>query len=545
MGTEVKLINGPGISNYTNFEDLSKFPNLKFVSLEGHSFSLNRAVFAACSKLGDILTEDNSVICTPFSTSDLGIVLNFVLTGCIPFGIKTQTARAFACLGVNLVGLKFSKVNHEDVPKCRLKIQSKEKESLDKEQLKQHPLVHISNRKRSINSNQIVLIPGKVPRVELQRSKVDIEVSRQEKVDRPQIKNIDELNPVTKAISKHKSATQEELANRLDEDYTAFTKRNQDLKYQCLECFFGTNFISMMREHTFRHENATPSNNLFFFCSHCAEGYSEMSEIVSHVCTQVPSLNSSNVPEDCLSQEDIDTLKRREKYAKVFVDINPKQNESVFLCNICKLVFGTNIGYFSHRTHDHKIKPPNIEALKEEFKTSGLREVGLKYDCKLCLFATNNSKRMFQHEMRHEHSSTDNGIFYFCEHCQQGYQFLNQCVNHETSCKDRTAYMCRFCKKDFDEPLLCMHHMKECEYSQVPTQCVQCGRISKSKRIHEKHMQTMGPFHLEECNQCKAEMSSYDEYLNHVSAVHEDVMKYTCGLCNLVFNSKDEQINHR
>ena len=58
-------------------------------------------------------------------------------------------------------------------------------------------------------------------------------------------------------------------------------------------------------------------------------------------------------------------------------------------------------------------------------------------------------------------------------------------------------------------------------------------------------MQSGGPFHTNQCIQCPEKFSSYSEHCKHVETVHFGKWKYKCGLCENLFDQKDEIKSHR
>ena len=552
MGTEMLLRNGSNPKgNYTNPEALSKFPNLEFISQDGYRMSLNRAVFASQSKFGKILTKDTSVIFVPVSMTDLRTVLTFMVTGCIPFGMKNQTVKAFLYLGVKLVGLKFSKIYQKDVPKCQLRVQERYNngKTAPKRSTENSEAV-LSKMRRLEHTTEIrEAVANKIIKTEpfTNSEEDDFSISK----DYIEENNWDDpVNTIKKCTPLTQQPSQTDTG-QLKEDFTAFTVHPQ-LAYKCEKCFFGTNLLSLMKEHKVKHSKVSTDNSLFYFCPHCTSGFSEIQGIKKHVCPIIHCTKRQNVTEVNLSQEDLDTLKKREKYGTVFINVKPKVNGLVCVCEICNLVFPGETDCFTHRHQDHQLQPPNMDAMAQEFKTTGVREKDLMHNCNLCLFGTNNPKRMFQHEMRHKEPNRKNGIFYFCEYCHQGFHYLNKCEDHSRYCDKNldgdyqgALSICKFCDEGFHHGQVYRDHVKICEELQVPTKCVQCGQNSKNKQLHRKHLTFMGPFHTDRCNQCDAEMESFEAYTEHISLMHKSIMKYGCGLCELVFDTLNEKEKHR
>ena len=50
---------------------------------------------------------------------------------------------------------------------------------------------------------------------------------------------------------------------------------------------------------------------------------------------------------------------------------------------------------------------------------------------------------------------------------------------------------------------------------------------------------------LQQCIQCPEKFSSYEEHCKHVENTHFGKWKYKCGLCELIFDQKDEIKSHR
>ena len=50
---------------------------------------------------------------------------------------------------------------------------------------------------------------------------------------------------------------------------------------------------------------------------------------------------------------------------------------------------------------------------------------------------------------------------------------------------------------------------------------------------------------FQECIQCPEKFSSYEEHCKHIENSHFGKWKYKCGLCELIFDQKDEIKSHR
>ena len=86
---------------YVSPDFLSSYPDLRLYSRDGVFFSLNRAVFAARSKLGVLLvevTESPATLITDLATKDLADVFRFLITGMVPVDVSTA---GFSYLGIN------------------------------------------------------------------------------------------------------------------------------------------------------------------------------------------------------------------------------------------------------------------------------------------------------------------------------------------------------------------------------------------------------------------------------------------------------------
>ena len=61
--------------------------------------------------------------------------------------------------------------------------------------------------------------------------------------------------------------------------------------------------------------------------------------------------------------------------------------------------------------------------------------------------------------------------------------------------------------------------------------CIQCGKLSHIRARHKAHLNTMGPFHDDQCAQCPQTFKTHEEYKLHVKKEHFDRWVHKCGHC--------------
>ena len=78
-----------------------------------------------------------------------------------------------------------------------------------------------------------------------------------------------------------------------------------------------------------------------------------------------------------------------------------------------------------------------------------------------------------------------------------------------------------------------------------PHECIQCGYSTLRINLIQKHVKSGGPFHTNQCTQCIQTFKSFAEYDTHVKQFHMGNWKYKCGICEDIFDTKDEIRSHR
>ncbi len=78
-----------------------------------------------------------------------------------------------------------------------------------------------------------------------------------------------------------------------------------------------------------------------------------------------------------------------------------------------------------------------------------------------------------------------------------------------------------------------------------PHECIQCGYSAHRLDLIRKHVRGGGPFHNNQCTQCQEKFECYADYKCHVEKEHLGVWKFKCGLCEKLFDAKEEIKSHR
>ena len=165
----------------------------------------------------------------------------------------------------------------------------------------------------------------------------------------------------------------------------------------------------------------------------------------------------------------------------------------------------------------------------------------------MCDYGTDLKSNLTAHYLRHTRPMSEK---YFCLRCNDGFGTLEELKSHrETAHENVSGFTCKYCGKSYKTRHKLMSHETEHEQEDVvgnpATHCVHCGYVPKTKVCLAAHYKWMGEFHSNKCVQCPEKFATYEEHVNHVKQVHNNVWVYICGNCEQTFDSKFARDKHR
>ena len=254
-----------------------------------------------------------------------------------------------------------------------------------------------------------------------------------------------------------------------------------------------------------------------------------------------------------------DLLKSREK--KKFLadggteeDWNMKQEESE--ATMVKRTVrrkGVNYTYFYPKDFEDGSRPKKVvgQRCAKEY-TEGTRDESKEFQCDICLFGSNSSEQMQQHEIFHRKGVEG---AYYCWECEESFvrpierqEHLKAAHGNTVNRKRSRKTNCQYCPKKFsprDPEGLAQHE----EEHQTPENqnCFQCGeKFQMGRSSAKKHFEKVGQFHAtKKCLQCDYILTSYQDHQGHVMTNHGGNFKYVCGICPSLFDSEMDRKEHK
>ena len=157
------------------------------------------------------------------------------------------------------------------------------------------------------------------------------------------------------------------------------------------------------------------------------------------------------------------------------------------------------------------------------------------YICGKCF----TTKRHFTFHIITVHKELKN---YQCEICEMFFSRVNYIRHMRGVHEEVRDFICRFCEKAFTQAGTLRNHIKLVHKKSKPYTCDFCGMISWTKHtlnnhISNVHKEKQSGKNLFSCNFCPKKFKLQDSLQKH-SGVHQNVDKYTCGLCRVLFSNK-------
>lgn len=144
------------------------------------------------------------------------------------------------------------------------------------------------------------------------------------------------------------------------------------------------------------------------------------------------------------------------------------------------------------------------------------------------------SKTHLKRHIRKEHGRVGKLILFSCQHCKQKFVTSESLEKHEA---DSHVHICSICGESFTlTSQLCRH--KEQQHRDAVLTCQKCGRLCSTKGALRKH----NARHVERerghyaCDQCGKKFTAQSTLYHHKRGIHSGLQPYHCKICDKRFN---------
>ncbi|XP_070547003.1 uncharacterized protein [Ptychodera flava] len=273
--------------------------------------------------------------------------------------------------------------------------------------------------------------------------------------------------------------------------------------FTCDVC--GNNYKSPvhLKEHLATHSQASK-----YQCQECKQGFKQRNQYEWHV----KKFHTPGV-KDPFKCEDCGEVYTRKLALRIHKETHAKDEEKVFICNLCKAKFAIVACFCMHQKSEHGIT---------------------KYFCPMCGKVLHGLLQMESHVAIH----TGEKLFH-CDKCGKGYVSESGLKWHQATHVEERPFKCTTCSAGFytkyDLQKHILTHSTEKEFV-----CETCGSQFKSRTNLWEHQkrhrgEVSKKFTCEECGTAFYTLS----HLHRHMMIHTGVKPYACSVCGKKYSRQD------
>lgn len=297
---------------------------------------------------------------------------------------------------------------------------------------------------------------------------------------------------------------------RIDDEDEELLEEHQDKPYSCTICSKSFKIRQHLLIHSHTHvellqpqqaqiqppaNTATPDTKPTYSCAKCTKVFINRGNLLNHAA-------------ECHGQVKnfaCEICNKSFKYnVQLRIHLRTHSGERPHTCEICHRGFSQLSNLRSHRKVVHsKVKPYKCQLCLKSFTMAdsltahSLKCVKDKFRCQLCSKSFAKEGNLIAHLQCH---TADGGPLveknFKCEMCPKSFRNKEDWKRHVRVHTGEKPYICDICNKGFAQKANLLSHRKTHLKPEVIFKCERCGKICRTQKLLEMHVQKCGLLEL-------------------------------------------------
>ena len=226
-----------------------------------------------------------------------------------------------------------------------------------------------------------------------------------------------------------------------------------------------------------------------------------------------------------------------------------------FICEKCQFSGYCAKDLIAHIKQDHKEdlfarcpyckKEVLLTQLESHYGSCVRSKMKINRICEKCGKKFTNRSSLTYHKKSHLRREGNDGLYYFCDKCDQRYASLDSLKDHVQVVHENIRYSCSLCQMTFNTLQALRGHNYQIHSTDKRYQCKVCGvrkGSSDQLRVHEL-MHVDYQDYLFQCSFCPKKLRTQDTLIVH-ERQHTGEKPFKCTICSAAFASKKGLLAH-